>query len=101
MLAVSGEPPITKGDASEIGDFGKKREGAMFLGINVTSAEAAADYLKTHNFFSWSSTFPPIGGTKLALKSDGSSQHVHGHSRIPAEITHGMWTEMFQVEDQP
>jgi len=50
MLAVSGNTPITKGDASEIGDFVKKHEGAMFLGINVSSAKAAADYLKAHNF---------------------------------------------------
>jgi hypothetical protein len=50
MLAVSGNTPITKGDASEIADFVKKHEGAMFLGINVSSAKAAADYLKAHNF---------------------------------------------------
>jgi catechol 2,3-dioxygenase-like lactoylglutathione lyase family enzyme len=50
MLAVSGNTPITKGDASETGDFVKKHEGAMFLGINVSSAKAAADYLKAHNF---------------------------------------------------
>jgi catechol 2,3-dioxygenase-like lactoylglutathione lyase family enzyme len=50
LLAVSGNTPIIKGDASEIADFVKKHEGAMFLGINVSSAKAAADYLKAHNF---------------------------------------------------
>ncbi len=33
-----------------IADFVKKHEGAMFLGINVSSAKAAADYLKARNF---------------------------------------------------
>jgi catechol 2,3-dioxygenase-like lactoylglutathione lyase family enzyme len=48
LLAVSGSTPV--GMASEIADFLKKHEGAMFLGINVSSARAAADYLKAHNF---------------------------------------------------
>ena len=50
LLSVSGSTSITKGDASEIADFLKRHEGAMFLGINVSSAKAAADYLKAHNF---------------------------------------------------
>jgi catechol 2,3-dioxygenase-like lactoylglutathione lyase family enzyme len=47
LLTVSGSTPI--GFASEIADFLKKHEGAMFLGINVSSAKAAADYLKARN----------------------------------------------------
>ncbi len=47
LLSVSGTQP---GGASDIAEFVKKHEGAMFLGINVSSAKAAADYLKTHNF---------------------------------------------------
>jgi len=33
-----------------IADFLKKHDGAMFLGIEVSSAKAAADYLKARNF---------------------------------------------------
>ena len=40
----------SQGDAAEIADFVKKHEGAMFLGLNVSSAKAAASYLKTQNF---------------------------------------------------
>jgi len=47
LLSVSG---TKQGDASDIAEFAKKHEGAMFLGINVSSAKAAADYLKAHNF---------------------------------------------------
>jgi len=50
LLSVSGSTPTAQGDASEIADFVKKHEGAMFLGINVSSAKAAADYLKMRNF---------------------------------------------------
>jgi hypothetical protein len=50
ILFVSESPSIKKGMASMIADFLKKHEGAMFLGINVSSAKAAADYLNTHNF---------------------------------------------------
>ena len=39
-----------QGDASEIANFVKKHEGAMFLGLNVSSAKVAAGYLKTRNF---------------------------------------------------
>ena len=50
LLSVSGKTPVTQGAASYIADFVKKHEGAMFLGINVSSARAAADYLKARNF---------------------------------------------------
>ncbi len=39
-----------QGDTAEIADFLKKHEGAMFLGLNVSSAKGAASYLKTQNF---------------------------------------------------
>jgi catechol 2,3-dioxygenase-like lactoylglutathione lyase family enzyme len=48
LLTVRGSTPV--GLASEYGDFVKKHEGAMFLGIDVSSAQAAADYLKARNF---------------------------------------------------
>ena len=48
LLSVSGSTPV--GLASECADFVKKHEGAMFLGIDVSSAKATADYLKAHNF---------------------------------------------------
>ena len=47
LLTVSGTPV---GMAAELADFLKKHEGAMFLAINVSSAKAAADYLKARNF---------------------------------------------------
>ena len=50
LLSVSGNTPITQGDACYIADFVKKHEGAMFLGVNVSSAKTAADYLKARNF---------------------------------------------------
>jgi catechol 2,3-dioxygenase-like lactoylglutathione lyase family enzyme len=40
----------SQGDADGIAEFVKKHEGAMFLGMNVSSAKAAASYLKTQNF---------------------------------------------------
>jgi len=40
----------SQGDAAEIADFVKKHEGAMFLGLNVSSAKVAAGFLKTQNF---------------------------------------------------
>lgn len=40
----------SQGDAAEIADFVKKHEGAMFLGLNVSSAKDAAGYLKAQNF---------------------------------------------------
>jgi len=40
----------SQGDAAEIADFLKKHEGAMFLGLNVSSAKVAASYLRTQNF---------------------------------------------------
>jgi catechol 2,3-dioxygenase-like lactoylglutathione lyase family enzyme len=50
LLSVSANESIKQDDASEIVDFLKRHEGAMFLGINVASSKAAADYLKAHNF---------------------------------------------------
>ena len=50
LLSVSANTSIKQGDDSEIADFLKRHEGAMFLGINVASAKAAADYLKAHNY---------------------------------------------------
>lgn len=48
LLTVSGSTPV--GMAAELADFVKKHEGGMFLGIDVSSAKAAADYLKAHDF---------------------------------------------------
>ncbi len=47
LLTVA--PNHTK-DNDDIADFAKKHEGAMFLGLNVSSAKAAADYLRARNF---------------------------------------------------
>jgi len=37
-------------EAADVGDFLKKREGPMFLGLNTSSAKAAADALKARGF---------------------------------------------------
>ncbi|MGA8214329.1 MAG: VOC family protein [Candidatus Sulfotelmatobacter sp.] len=50
LLAVSGGTPSAHSDASEVAEFVTKHEGAMFLGIDVSSAKAAANYLKANNF---------------------------------------------------
>ena len=50
LLSVSGGTPSAHSDAAEVAEFATKHEGAMFLGIDVSSAKAAADYLKAHNF---------------------------------------------------
>ena len=50
LLSVTGGAPVASSDAAEVADFVKKHEGAMFLGIDVSSAKAAADYLRAHNF---------------------------------------------------
>lgn len=47
VLTVRGTPT---GMAMELADFLKKREGAMFLAIDVSSAKTAAEYLKARNF---------------------------------------------------
>jgi len=49
LLSVK-EAQDTKGYAGEIADFVKKHEGAVFLGLNVSSAKDAASYLKIQNF---------------------------------------------------
>jgi catechol 2,3-dioxygenase-like lactoylglutathione lyase family enzyme len=48
LLAVTESQPA--GWVAEVADFVKKHEGAMFLGIDVSSAKAAADYLRAHDF---------------------------------------------------
>ena len=50
LLSVSESTSIKKGMASMIADFLKRHDGAMFLGIEVSSAKATADYLKARNF---------------------------------------------------
>jgi len=50
LLAVNGNKSTKQGDAAALADFLSRHEGAMFLGINVSSAKGAADYLKAHNF---------------------------------------------------
>jgi len=50
LLSVSGGTPAAHSDAADVAEFVRKHEGAMFLGIDVSSAKAAADYLKAHNF---------------------------------------------------
>lgn len=51
LLSVKAPPGnALQADTAYIAEFAKKHEGAMFLGLNVSSANAAASYLKTQNF---------------------------------------------------
>jgi catechol 2,3-dioxygenase-like lactoylglutathione lyase family enzyme len=50
LLTANGDKSTKGSDAAALADFLRKHEGAMFLGINVSSAKGAADYLKAHNF---------------------------------------------------
>lgn len=50
LLIVSGNTPPKQSNAATVADFVKEHEGAIFLGINVSSAKDAADYLKGRNF---------------------------------------------------
>jgi catechol 2,3-dioxygenase-like lactoylglutathione lyase family enzyme len=50
LLSVNGSTSVKQGMASMIAEFARKHEGAAFLGINVSSAKVAADYLKARNF---------------------------------------------------
>jgi catechol 2,3-dioxygenase-like lactoylglutathione lyase family enzyme len=51
LVWVNGSTSIKQGSmASVIAEFTQKGERAMFLGINVSSAAAAADYLTAHGF---------------------------------------------------
>jgi catechol 2,3-dioxygenase-like lactoylglutathione lyase family enzyme len=49
LLSVK-QPQDANRDAVGIADFAKKHEGAMFLGLNVSSAKDTASYLKTQGF---------------------------------------------------
>lgn len=49
LLAVNGSQPASD-DVSEFVVFAQKHEGAMFLGLEVSSAEGTAAYLRSRNF---------------------------------------------------
>jgi catechol 2,3-dioxygenase-like lactoylglutathione lyase family enzyme len=52
LLSVKETPgnSASRGDAAELADFVKKHDGAVFVGLDVSSAKAAASYLKMQNF---------------------------------------------------
>jgi len=50
LLSVSESTSTKKGMAAMITDFLKNHEGAVFLGIDVSSAKATADYLTARSF---------------------------------------------------
>jgi Glyoxalase-like domain len=66
LLSVSDTTSTTRGMAAHIAEFIKTHEGAVFLGIDVSSATAAADYLTAHGF----DATRPIPG---AVMKDGES----------------------------
>jgi len=49
-VSKGGHVSLQNNSYLELAEFVTKHEGAMFLGIDVSSAKAAADYLKAHNF---------------------------------------------------
>ena len=50
LLSVSDSTSAKRGMAAHIAEFLKTHEGAVFLGIEVSSAAAAADYLTARGF---------------------------------------------------
>ena len=50
LLTVNGSESAKQSDAAALAEFLRQHEGAMFLGINVSSAKRAADYLRARNF---------------------------------------------------
>ena len=52
LLSVSKEPsgPTLSDQAKRYADFAEKHEGAMYLGLEMSSAKDAMDFLKVHNF---------------------------------------------------
>jgi catechol 2,3-dioxygenase-like lactoylglutathione lyase family enzyme len=49
LLSVNGSTPNKQGMTAQIANFLKRHEGAMALGIDVSSAQATADYLRARN----------------------------------------------------
>jgi catechol 2,3-dioxygenase-like lactoylglutathione lyase family enzyme len=93
LLSVSGTQP----GASDIVEFVNKHEGAMFLGINVSSAKAAADYLKTHNF----DTADPEPGSIMSdgeTKSPPPQWYTVGTADKPAAGKEGFTIPIFLIE---
>jgi catechol 2,3-dioxygenase-like lactoylglutathione lyase family enzyme len=66
LLSVSDTTSTKRGMAAHIAEFLKSHEGAVFLGVDVSSAAAAADYLTAHGF----DATRPIPG---AVMKDGES----------------------------
>jgi catechol 2,3-dioxygenase-like lactoylglutathione lyase family enzyme len=94
LLSVTGTKP---GDAADIAEFVKKHEGAMFLGINVSSAKAAADYLKTHNF----DAADPEPGSIMSegeTKSPPPQWYTVGTADKPAASKEGFTIPIFFIE---
>jgi catechol 2,3-dioxygenase-like lactoylglutathione lyase family enzyme len=94
LLSVSG---TQQGDAADIAEFVKKHEGAMFLGINVSSAKATADYLKAHNF---DAADPEPGSimTNGATKSPPPQWYTVGTADKPAASKEGFTIPIFFIE---
>jgi catechol 2,3-dioxygenase-like lactoylglutathione lyase family enzyme len=85
------------GPGSDIADYVKKHEGAMFLGIDVSSAKAAADYLRARNFAVWG----PLPGSVM---KEGETTppppqwYTVGPSGKPAAGKKGITVPIFWIE---
>jgi catechol 2,3-dioxygenase-like lactoylglutathione lyase family enzyme len=97
LLSVSDTTPTKRGMAAHIAEFLKTHEGAVFLGIDVSSAATAADYLTAHGF----DASPPIPG---AVTKDGDStpplpQYYNVHiSDTPAAGKKGITLPIFLIQ---
>jgi catechol 2,3-dioxygenase-like lactoylglutathione lyase family enzyme len=97
LLSVSDATSPKRGMAAHIAEFLKTHEGAVFLGIDVSSAATAADYLTAQGF----DASPPIPG---AVMKDGEStppppQYYNVHiSDTPAAGKKGITLPIFLIQ---
>jgi catechol 2,3-dioxygenase-like lactoylglutathione lyase family enzyme len=96
LLSVK-EAQNHEGFAAEVADFVKKHEGAMFLGLNVSSAEAAASFLKTRNF-------DIAGPTPGSIMSEGQTKpppplwYIVDIPRKPVPNKQGVAVPIFMIQ---
>ena len=85
------------GPGSDIADYVKKHEGAMFLGIGVSSAKAAVDYLRARNF-DVGGPFPGSVMKEGETTSPPPQWYTVGTSSKPAAGKKGITIPIFWIE---
>jgi len=99
LLTVTPAPgdPAAHDLAAEEADFIRKHEGAMFLGLNVSSANATASYLKTQNF----DVEDPQPGSRMKegeTKPPPAQWYILGIADKPAPDKLGISLPVFFIE---